>query len=180
DERGRLQQGLVGARVEPRDSAAELLDLELAPAEIVRVHVGDLELAPRRGLEPPRDLDDLVVVEIEPGHGVRRARLDGLFLEPDRAAIGPELDDAVALGIAYPVCEDGRARMTVGGALEVLGKSMTVEHVVAESQRDAIGAHEAPADDERLGQPLGTRLDRVLDGEAQMPPVAEQPPESLL
>ena len=170
----------MGPGIEPGDSAAELLDLELSTPEIGGVDVGDLELAARRWLEAFCDLHHLVVVEVEPGHGVRRARLDRLFLQPDRAAVGGELDDAVALGIAYPVGEHRCPGRAVGSALEVLGQSVAVEDVVAERQGHPVSADEAPADDEGLGQALGFGLDGVFDPEPEMPAVAEQPLEGFL
>src|SRR5205823_13413774 len=59
DERGRLQQRLVRSRVEPRDPAAELLDVELPAPEVRRVDVRDLELAAGRGRETRRDVDEI-------------------------------------------------------------------------------------------------------------------------
>ena len=50
------------------------------------VEVGDLKLAARRRLERWRDLDDLVVVEVEAGHGPVGSRLLRLLL--DRDALG--------------------------------------------------------------------------------------------
>ena len=69
------------------------------------------------GFEHRRDLDHLVVVEIQPGDGVRRFRLRGLLFEADRAPVGVELDDAVALGIADLVAEHRRARLRGAAAL---------------------------------------------------------------
>src|SRR5262245_56303530 len=61
DERRGLQERLVSAGVEPGDAAAQLLDVQRASGEVRGVGVGDLELAPRRGPERGRDVDDAVV-----------------------------------------------------------------------------------------------------------------------
>src|SRR2546427_134545 len=180
DERGRLQQRFVRPRVEPRDPAAAFLDLEWPAREILRLDVGDLDLTARGGREPRRDPDALVVVKVEARHRVRRARPGGLLREPDGAPRGVELDDAVALGIADPVCEDRRARGPARRALEVVGKAVTVEDVVAERECDATAADEAPTDDESLRQALGTWLDLVLDAEAEVAAVAEETLERAL
>ena len=82
---GGLDQRLGRAGVEPGEPAAEPLDAELAALEIVAVDVGDLQLAPRRGLQVRGDLDDLVVVEIEPGDGEVRPRPRRLLLDRDGA-----------------------------------------------------------------------------------------------
>src|SRR5690606_37653672 len=68
------------AGVEPGIAAAEAFDIERAALEIGEIDVGDLELAAGRWLELAGDLDDLRIVEIEPGHGPVRARDLGLFL----------------------------------------------------------------------------------------------------
>src|SRR5262245_40001161 len=128
----RLDERVVGAGVEPGDAARQLLDVQLSAIEIRAVDVGDLELAARRRLEVRRDVDDLVVVEVQPGHRVRRLGTRRLFLETDRAAVAVELDDSVALGIADLVPEHGRALDACGGGAQVLGKVRAVEDVVAE------------------------------------------------
>src|SRR5690242_8021863 len=53
----RLEQTLVRARIEPRVSAAEQLDVQLPKAQVCFVHAGDLELATRRRLDRARNLD---------------------------------------------------------------------------------------------------------------------------
>ena len=47
-------QRLVGPGVQPRRPASHKLDPQLAPLQVLQVDVGDLELAPRRGLEVRR------------------------------------------------------------------------------------------------------------------------------
>ena len=68
-------------------AAAHQLDVQLAALEIGAVDVGDLEFAARRRLEAGGDVDHLLVVEIEPGHGPVRLRLLRLLLDRDRAAV---------------------------------------------------------------------------------------------
>ena len=55
-----------------------------------------------------------------------------------------------------------------------------VENIVAERQRDAIVRDELAADDERLREAVGARLHRVVDLEADLGAVAEQPAEAVL
>ena len=97
----------VSSQAMPRP---EPLDVQPPLPQIRAVDVGDLELAARRRPQTRRDVDHPVVVEVESGHGARRARPRGLFLDAHRPAGGVELDDAVALGIAHEVGEDRRAR----------------------------------------------------------------------
>src|SRR5687768_10575363 len=46
----RMEQGFIRARIEPRDSAPETFDVQLAALQVGAIHVGDLELAARRRL----------------------------------------------------------------------------------------------------------------------------------
>ncbi len=133
-----------------------------------------------RRLQRRRDVDHLVVVEVQPGDRVGRLRLRRLLLEADGAAGRVELDDAVALGIANLVAEHRRAGLAGRGAAQVVGEVRAVEDVVAERERDAIGADELAADEERLREAVGARLRGVLDLQAELRAVAEQAPEAVL
>ncbi len=179
-EERRLQQRLVGAGVEPRDAAPEPLDVQRAPLEVVEVDVGDLELAARRRLQARGNLDDVVVVEIQARDGVRRAGLRGLLFQADRAALVVELDDAVPPGVAHEVAEHRGPGRPCGRGPHHLGKPVAVEDVVAEGEGDPIGADEPPAQDERLGEPLGRGLHRVVDREADRTAITQQPAEAVL
>src|SRR5207253_1996430 len=108
-----------------------------------------------------------------------RARLERLFLEPAGAAVGVELDHAVALGITHPVREHRRAAHARCRALDRVGEAVTVEHVVAERQRHTARADERAADEKGLGEPVGTRLHRVIDRETEVTTVAEEATERL-
>ena len=132
------------------------------------------------GFSVGRDVDDLVVVEVQTGHRVRRLRRRRLLLEAHGAAVGVELDDAVALGVADLIAEHGRAGLARRGAAQVVGEVRAVEDVVAERERHAIRADELAADDERLRQAVGARLRGVGDLQPDLAAVAEQAPEAVL
>src|SRR5712671_126618 len=97
-ELGRLEQGFVSTGVEPGAAAAEPLDGQQLAVEIDVVEVGDLELAACRGFKPGRDLDNCVVVKIQPSDRPLRTRVLRLFLDTDRCATCIEFDDAIGLG----------------------------------------------------------------------------------
>ena len=132
------------------------------------------------GFRAAGDVDDLVVVEVQAGHGIRRLRLCGLLFQPDRASGGVELDDAVAFGVAHLVPEYRRAVGVAGGIAQRVRKAGAVEDVVAERQRDLAGADELTADDERLRQPIRAGLRRVGDRHPEIAAVAQQAAEALL
>src|SRR5450759_3410370 len=175
-----LEERLVRARVEPRHAAAEELDVEVSDFEIRPVDVRDLELAARRGFQRRRDVEHAVVVEIQAGDGIARARLLRLLLEADRVPLPVELYDAVTPGVEHAVGEDGRAGRTGGRALEHLRQAVPVEQVVAERERDGVLAHERTTDEKRLRETLGLRLRRIGDPDAELPAVAEKAHEAGL
>src|SRR5438093_10567562 len=180
DEGGRLQQRLVRAGVEPGHAAPELLDVQAVRAQIRGVDVGDLELAARRGHQPVRHLDHARVVEVESRHRPRRARPRRLLLDRHRPARAVELDHAVALGVPHPVGEDGAALGALAGDAQRLRQAVAVEEVVAQHERDRRAPDERAADPERLGDAVGPLLHRVLDAEAEVRSVAQQPLEGRL
>ncbi len=150
DELAGFQQGIVRAGVEPGVAAAHLLDVEVAGLQVDAVQVGDLELAARARFQVARELDDAVVVEVEPGDRVVGLGLRGLLLQADRSAALAELDHAVALGVLDLVGEDRRAAFTRDRALQQVGQMRAEEDVVAQDQRDVVVADEVRADRERL------------------------------
>src|SRR5205807_478850 len=101
-------QRLVSTGVEPGDPARQFLDVQLAPLEIHPVDVGNLQLATRRWFETGGDVDDLVVVEIQPRDGKHRLRLRRLLFDTDGTTVAIELDHTVAFWIADLVAEDRR------------------------------------------------------------------------
>ncbi len=151
--------------------------MQLAALEVRAVDVGDLELPAGRRLEPGRDVDDPVVVEVEPGHREARARLGRLLLDLPRAAVGAERHHPVARGIAHPVGEHGGPGRARDRGLERHRQVVPVEDVVAQGQGHRVLADELAADDEGLGQPLGPGLHRVGDGQAEVLAVPEEPVE---
>ena len=61
--------------IKPGKSASENLDKQVAAFQIGPVYVGDLQFATRRRFQGCRDVEYVVVVEIEPGHRNVRLRL---------------------------------------------------------------------------------------------------------
>lgn len=172
-----LQQGIVGAGVEPGVAAAHGLDVELLAREIGLVDIGDLELAARGWLDGLRNRDDVLVVEVEACHGVVGLRCGGLFLEAHSLAFLVELDDAVALGVADVVGKDGRTVWLGGRALHHDGEVGAVEDVIAEDERTALAREELLTDEKCLCKAFRLGLHGVRDGDAPLRAIAEQAPE---
>src|SRR5580700_483572 len=81
DESGSFEQRVVRAGVEPCHATAHDLGVQLAAIEIEPVEVGDLQLIALGRLQAARQLDDLLVVEIEAGDGITGLGLLGLFFQ---------------------------------------------------------------------------------------------------
>ena len=169
-----LQQGVVRAGIEPGVAAAHGLDVELMAREVGLVDVGDLELTACRWLYRLRDVDDVLVIEIEACHGEIRLWLGWLFLEAHSLAPLVELDDAVALGVADVVGKDRRAVRLRGRALHHDGEVGAVEDVVAQDERTALARKKLLTDQECLRESFRLGLHGVRDGDAPLRTVAEQ------
>lgn len=174
DEGCGLQQGVVGAGVKPGVAAAHGLDVELVAREVGLVDVGDLELTARRWLYRLRDIDDVLVVEIEARHGKVGLWLGWLLLEAHGLALLVELDDAVALGVADIVGKDRRAVRLRGRALHHDSEVRAIEDIVAQDERTALARKELLADQECLRESLRLRLHGVRNRDAPLRTVAEQ------
>src|SRR5207302_10339746 len=174
DELRRLEEGFMRARVQPRHAAAHWNHFQLAALEVGAVHVGDLQFAARRRLEPRSDLHDPAVVEVQADDGIPGLGLLRLFLDAQRLAASVEFDDAVALRVGHRIGEDRGALVTCRGPLEQIGKVVAIEDVVPEYQRNPFIADEVAADQERLRDAFGLRLYCVMQADAPFPAVAEQ------
>lgn len=177
DEGCGLQQGVVGAGVEPGVASAHGLDVELVAREVGLVDVGDLEFTARRWLYRLGDRDDVLVVEIEARHGKIGLWLGWLFLEAHGLAPLVEFDDAVALGVADVVGKDRRAVRLRGRALHHDSEVGAIEDVVAQDERTALTCKELLSDQECLCESFRLRLHGVRDGDTPLRAIAEQPLE---
>ena len=174
DEGCSLQQGVVRAGIEPGVAAAHSLDVELAAREVGLVDVSNLEFTTGRWLYRLRDIDDVLIVEIETRHREIRLWLSWLFLEAHGLALLVKLNDAVALGVADVVSKDRRAVRLRSRALHHDSEVGAIEDVVAQDERTALAREELLTDQECLRESLRLRLHGVRNGDAPLRAVAEQ------
>ena len=172
-----LEQRIGRAGVEPGESAAEPFDVQGVVLEIDAVEVGDLVLATRARLQRGSDIADVLVVEIEPRHGVMRLGIVGLFLEREGAAVRIEFDHAEPLRIADGIGEHRGPVRPGRGPLEHRREALAVKHVVAEHERRAGAVEKAAADHERLGEAIGARLLGIRERNTKPGAVAQEPLE---
>ena len=174
---GSLGEAVVGAGVEPGETAAEDLHFQLAGVEELLVHGGDLQLAAGAGLDGLGHLHHLVGVEVEAHHGIVALGHLGFFLNAEAVAVPVELGHAVTFGVAHPVAEDGGFLILLGildGVAEQGGEAGAVEDVVAEHEAGAVVADELLADDEGLREAVGGGLLGVFEVDAVVGAVAQE------
>lgn len=169
----RVQQRIERAGVQPRGTSRKLLDRQPALVEIGTIHVGDLEFTAVRRLEPRRDLDHVVVVEVQAWNGVLGARCLRLLFQRHRATPLVELHHTVRSGICHPVGEDPPA-VDGGEPAEARPQLGAVENVVPESQSHTVRTDEGAADLECLGDSFRLRMDGIVDVDTELRAVAEQ------
>ena len=131
------------------------------------VDIGNFKLAAGTRPQPGGDIDDCLVVEIEPRHGVSRFRLCRLLFERNRPPLGVELNHAESFRVAHIIGEDRRAAGAGGSPLQHLPETVAVEDVVAEHQRRPRPIEEFPPDDKCLCQAVGLGLRGIADRHAK-------------
>src|SRR6266404_6874849 len=106
-----------------------------------------------------------------------RARALRLFLDADRYATRIEFDDAIGLGIAHLIAENGGTPPRRRRPLKRRREAIAIKDIVAQHQRHTVVANEVAPDQESLRQPLGPRLLGVTQRHAPLPAIPEQPLE---
>src|SRR5215470_18921152 len=162
------------AGVEPREAPAELFDVQVTPFQIAPVDIGNLQLATRGRTQSGSDVEDCIVVEIEPCDGPVRHEVGWLFHDRDGLPGIVELDDAVLARLAHVICEYGCAASTTDGARELRAQVVTVEDVVAENQSYVIVANELTAEDERVSKTDRLVLDDITQRNAPGRTIAQK------
>jgi hypothetical protein len=130
--------------------------------------LGDLVLAPPRGLECLRGLDDRVVEQV---HAHERQIRDVLlrFLHEPHDSLAIEDGNAETLGLGNVCEEDLRVRACPLELLHEAGEPLE-QHVVAEVHEERLARHELARRQHRVGQAEGGVLPDV--GDAHPPPGA--------
>ena len=161
-----VQQRVESSGVQPGSAARQHFDRQPALVEVPLIDLGDLVFATRRFPQRARDLDDLVVVEVQTRHRIVRFRRRRLLLQRQRNAVGGELDDAVGRRVGHPVREY-RSTADVLESVQARPQSGSVEDVVAQRQCDGVVADVVSPDNERLREAVGLILHRVAQIDAE-------------
>lgn len=100
---------MMGAGIQPRESASDHGDIQIATLKVHSVDIGDFQLTPPRWAKVLSKFHDALVIEVKPGDGKVRFGDSGLFFNGDGASCGIKLHHSVAAWIRNAVRHDGRS-----------------------------------------------------------------------
>ena len=156
----------MGAGVEPGESATEDLNFQLAALEEFLIDCRDFQLPSCTGFDVLGNVYDFVGIEIETDDGIVALGFLGFFLDAKAVPLFVEFGNAVTLGVADPITEDGGFIVLLRifySLLKQAGEATTVENVVAKDKTCAIIPDEFLADDKSLGETVRTGLLGVFE-----------------
>jgi len=164
----------VRAHVEPGNPTAEHFHMQAFALQVLFVHVGDFEFAARAWFEVFGNLQNIVVVKVEPRHSVVAFGLCGFFNNLNRTAVGVEGNNAITCWVVHMVAKHGGSLGAACGVGKAIGEAMTIEHVVAQNKAAVGVAYEWGADGEGLCQAIGAGLLGIAEVHAPLRAIAEQ------
>ncbi|MNI22128.1 hypothetical protein D3C73_756770 [compost metagenome] len=97
----------MGTGIKPCEATPQLFYLQLTTIQICLVDTGDFKLTALRRLDALGDLDDGVVIEIQPSDSPVRFRFYRFFFDGFGTELFIKFNHAKALGIHYLVTEYG-------------------------------------------------------------------------
>mmetsp|Transcript_23203 Transcript_23203/g.39790 ORF Transcript_23203/g.39790 Transcript_23203/m.39790 type:complete len:253 (+) Transcript_23203:2247-3005(+) len=168
------------ARVEPGIAAPHPVHPQRAVVQVHFEQRGDLKLAARRWLHFGGPLGCVPVEEVEPGDGIVRGRVFGLFDDLARDALVIEPHHAVAFGIGHVVAEDRAAVAVLIRVLQQFRQAVPEENVVTQHHGRGRTAEEVFGQQVGLRQPVGGGLCDVGERDAPLASVAQRPLELRL
>src|SRR6266487_457754 len=167
----RLEQRSGSARVKPSHAAAEELHVQLVALEIKQIQLCDFEFATCRWPQRATKIDNLIVVNVKPGHSEMALRLPGFFFKANSFAFGIELNHAITFRVANLIAENARAALdSERVAIEI---KFPVENIITENERCARVPDKLCADQKCLGDPFRFWLLGVLDANTELRAVPE-------
>ena len=163
--------------IKPGKPAPQSFHLERSPAKVLVVDRGDLDLASGRRLYVCRDVNDIVVIEIQARHRIVGLRVLRLLLDGDGLPVLVELDNAVGSGVLDVVAEDHAATALTYLLCRIAkdtGEALSVEDVVAKNKCHRITPDEVLSDDKRIGKAPWLVLHGILEVHAKLRPVLQK------
>ena len=157
DECRSLEQGIVRAGIEPRETSAHELHFEFSGSQELLIDRRYLQLSSRRRFDGLGDVHHLVGVEIETHHGIIAFGVSRLFLDGGHIAIGIESGYAITLGVAHPVTENGGQPLLgiLHGHRKHRRETLSVKNIITQYQTGGVVTNELFANDKGLCQAIG-------------------------
>src|SRR5690554_4451716 len=157
----RLQQTLVSARVKPGKATSKQFHVQITLLQIGAVNIGDFQFAPIAGFNLPGNIDNAVIVEVQPGHCVIGFGLDRLFFNGDGALVAIEFHHTKTLRVFHLVAEYGGTLTTLNRLTQLRRKALTIEDIISEHQTHIAVADEFLTNDKGLSETIRTRLNGI-------------------
>ena len=172
----RFQQALNGAGVQPGKATSHKLHVQPPLFQIHFIQSGDFQLPPDGGLHLLGLFRHALGVKVQAGNGVIALWVGGLLLHGDDPVVFVKLHHAETLGVGHIVAEHGSSSVFGGvpRAGEDVGKTVAVEDIVAQYHGAGIVPDKFLANQKRLCQPIGRRLNGILQTDAKMAAVPQQ------
>ncbi|MNZ98806.1 hypothetical protein D3C78_1181080 [compost metagenome] len=142
-------------------------------------HVGfiygcDLQLPSSRRLELLCDFDHLMIIEIQPRHGIIRFWRLRLFFNGNGNAIRIEFNHPIGSWIFYVIAKYRGALLPLTRFFKRTADALPIENVISQDQTNRIRTYKCLTDDKCLSKPTGLILDRILKGESQLVAVSQK------
>src|SRR5262249_42639020 len=153
------------------------LDVQFSRAQVSQINVGNLDLAASRRLQRTRDVQNLVVIEVQSSDRPGRLGVPRLLLETPRTKFSVEFNHAVPLRISDLIGKHGCAFLAGHGGSKAAAHRVAIVDIVSKDQRYAVISDELPPDDECLGEPVGAGLNGVPNVESDVLAGSKKPRE---
>src|SRR6185312_681246 len=138
------------------------------------IQVSNLQLPAGGGPERGCNLNCVLVIKVESGHGEAGFWLRWFFFEADRMAVGVQFNHSVTLRILDLIGKHRRSVLAVGSFAQIQRQVVTIEDVVSQDQNTGRAARELPANCVGLCQSSGTGLGGVGKIKSPLAAIAQE------
>ena len=157
-----LHQRFKSARIEPGHATSQRFNAQATCRKVGTVDIGDFQLAARGWFQVCGHVDYIVIVEIQPGDRMPRARLLRFFHDVDNFSGTIEFHHAITLRILHGIREDRGISRLPRRSLQFYRDIMAIKYIIPQDQHAVVITDKFTPQDECLRQALGSGLDPVL------------------
>src|SRR5262245_24991583 len=103
-----------------------------------------------------------------------------LLLQTGGFTLRVKRNHAITFRVPHLICKDGSTGISFSSAFQILRQPMAVENVISQHQGNRVLTQKVSSNDKGLCNPLGLRLDRILDFQPPLSSVGKQKPKAFL